>query len=423
MNAPYGGWTRRIALSGSLAAGLFAGLGPARADPAPSFAELVSRDATAPRLLESEADILRAQGLAEQARARLNPSISLLAENFAGTSSPYRGLSAVETTLQYNQPIERGGKRAARIAAGEAGVAASRARRLALRVDYAYELARAYGDAEVSELRVVLVRDEIVQANEDLRIARALVAAGKEARLRSLQAQSGVDVLAADLAFAQATRTAAFARLSAIAGAQAPYTSLAESLLQRPAPPLAAAFPDPLTSPAYRAALADRRAAELRVTAERRRTVPDITATGGIRRLERENAFAAVAGVSLPLRLYDQNRGNVAAALADVQAADARLALTRYQAQAETQATGAQVVAADARVSAAQASFATAQEAYRLAGIAYTAGKSPLSELLLARRGLGAARGVVLDALAARLQVRARLAQLSGRTILGDPIQ
>ena len=423
MTAPQGGWTRRIALPGGLFTALLAGAAPAHADPAPPFAELVARDAAAPRLLESEADIRRAQGLAEQARARLNPTVSLFAENFAGTSSPYSGLSGVETTLQYSQPIERGGKRAARIAAGQAGIEASRARRLALRVDYAYELARAYGDAEVAGLRVVLVRDEIVQANEDLRIARALVAAGKEARLRSLQAQSSVDVLAVDLAFADATRTAAFARLSAFAGADVPYTSLAESLLERPAPSLPATSPDPLTSPAYLAALADRRAAELRVTAERRRTVPDITAAGGIRRLEREDAFAAVAGVSIPLRLYDQNRGNVAAALADVQAADARLALTRYQAQAVARATGAQVVAADARVSAAQASFGTAQEAYRLAGIAYTAGKSPLSELLAARRALGAARGVVLDALAARLQVRARLAQLSGRTILGDPIQ
>jgi len=69
MTAPPGVWTRRIALSGGLFTVLLTGAAPAHADPAPPFSELVARDASAPRLLESEADIRRAEGLAEQARA------------------------------------------------------------------------------------------------------------------------------------------------------------------------------------------------------------------------------------------------------------------------------------------------------------------------------------------------------------------
>lgn len=79
--------------------------------------------------------------------------------------------------------------------------------------------------------------------------------------------------------------------------------------------------------------------------------------------------------------------------------------------------------AADARVSAAARTMATAEETYRLARIAYEAGKSPLSELLVARHGLGAARGVVADAAAARFDARAQLASLSGMAITGDPVQ
>ena len=79
--------------------------------------------------------------------------------------------------------------------------------------------------------------------------------------------------------------------------------------------------------------------------------------------------------------------------------------------------------AADARVSASKRTLGTAEETYRLARIAYEAGKSPLLELLTARHGLGVARGVVLDAAAARLEARARLARLQGTTITGEPVQ
>src|SRR3546814_8429747 len=61
----------------------------------------------------------------------------------------YRGIDRAETTLQYSQPLEIGGKRSARIAAGEAGVAASRARDRDAKIRYAYDLARAYAAAAI----------------------------------------------------------------------------------------------------------------------------------------------------------------------------------------------------------------------------------------------------------------------------------
>src|SRR5215203_5849699 len=132
------------AVSGILAATCVVALcASAQAEDAPSYAVLLRQTADAPRLSASEAEIRRAQGLSEQARARPNPSFSALTENVAG-SSPYRRFDRAETTLQYSQPIELGGKRSARIAAGEAGVLASQARDRDTRISYAYDLARAY---------------------------------------------------------------------------------------------------------------------------------------------------------------------------------------------------------------------------------------------------------------------------------------
>jgi len=396
--------------------------GTAYAQEAPPFPILLKQSEDAPRAAVIAADVARAEGLAEQARARPNPSVSVLAENIGG-GAPYSSFDAAETTLQLNQPFELGGKRTARIAAGRAGVGAAQARGLDARVAYAFDLATGYAAAEIAQRRVELAEDEVEEAEADLRVANAQVGAGKEARLRSLQAETVLQALRADLDLARANYTAALARLSALSGVTQPYTGLSGSVLALFDTPPAVGPVDPGRSTIYRTALAEREAANQRLAYERKRAIPDITGSLGVRRLEREGATALVVGVSVPLPLFDSNRGNIAAARADVAGATARAEVARTEAEAELRGAIAQAEASEARVRAAQASLATAQEGYRLARIAYEGGKSPLIELLTARHNLGAARGVVLDAQAARFATYAILARLQGRAITGDPIQ
>jgi cobalt-zinc-cadmium efflux system outer membrane protein len=143
----------------------------------------------------------------------------------------------------------------------------------------------------------------------------------------------------------------------------------------------------------------------------------------GVRRLEVDNANALVAGLSVPIPLFDRNRGNVDAAEAELRGAQARDRATLLNMQAEITASLALNEAADARVAAGERAMRTADETYRLARLGYESGKSPLIELLAARHGLGVARGIVLDAAIARLEARARLARLQGLTITGEPVQ
>jgi cobalt-zinc-cadmium efflux system outer membrane protein len=421
MNGNIGRWRLR-ARAGALAALSVVGVtgaGIAAADPAPSFAALLRQTEASPRVAILDAGVAQAEGLADQARARPNPTISVYGENFGG-SSPYGGFGRTETTLQYNHPFELGGKRASRIEAGRAGIAAARARGAEGRVAYAYELARAYAGAEIADRRIALAQDEVEEATADLKVARALVGAGKEARLRELQAETELNTLQSALEAARAGRTVAFAELSALAGVETPYTSLSESLLDRLAARPATGPIDPLASVAVRAAQAERDAVERRIVVERKRAIPDITAQVGVRRLEADNATALIAGVSLPLAIFDRNRGNIAAAEAELRGAEARAAVVRLEARAAASSAQALIESADLRAAAAEHGLATAEETYRLARIAYEAGKSPLIELLAARHGLGVARGVILDAAAARLDARAGFARLSGRTITGD---
>ncbi|MFT8108436.1 TolC family protein, partial [Salmonella enterica subsp. enterica serovar Enteritidis] len=82
----------------------------------------------------------------------------------------------------------------------------------------ATELARAYAGAEIASRRIELAEDEVEEATADLKAARALVGAGKEARLRQVQAETELNTLEADLETTRAQKVAALARLSALAG-------------------------------------------------------------------------------------------------------------------------------------------------------------------------------------------------------------
>ncbi|OMJ31551.1 metal transporter [Sphingomonas sp. Sph1(2015)] len=411
--------SRRIALAGTLAA-LCPGAGWAQI--APPFAQLLRQAREAPRIAALDADVAQARGLAEQARARPNPSINLYGENFAGDLRT-NARDQQQTTFQIDQPIELGGKRAARIAAGDAGMAVAQARSREGRVAFATELARAYAAAEIADRRIALAEDEVEEATDVLKVSRALVAAGKEARLRQVQAETELHTMESDLEVARAQRVGALARLAAMAGSPRPYTALAESLIDRMDARLASGPVDPMQSAAVKLAQAEREAAARAVTVQQRRATPDITAQLGVRQLRVANGPAIVAGVTIPLPVFDRNRGNIAAAQAELWGMEARAAATRLEAEAGTHAARAQIDAADARATAAKRTLATAEEAYRLARIAYEAGKAPLIELLSARHNLGAARGVILDADIARFDARATLARLAGLSITGEPVQ
>jgi len=392
----------------------------ANAEPAPPYLALFRQaEMAAPRLAESDANVRAAEGQALTAAVRPNPNVSLEAENIAG-SYPYNGLSRSQSTLSVSEALEIGGKRSARMAAAGAGLNASRAQREQARADFAFDLALAYVAAELAGKRLDLAKDAVSRAEEDERAARALVNAGREADLRAVQANAATAAAQADLEGAAADSTEALVRLAGIVGASQPYTGVGQSLLDMAtilkAPPVEL----PTASPAVQAAEAQRNAASQRVSVERTRAIPDVTVSLGVRRIAGENATTVVAGVGVPLPIFDNNRGGIATAAAELSAADARLNAVRLNADADWHAASSQVFAADRRLIAANGAEAAASEAYRLARIGYDAGRTPLVELLTARRNLTEAQLRGLDARATRIRAEAILARLAGRIPFGD---
>ena len=134
----------------------------------------------------------------------------------------------------------------------------------------------------------------------------------------------------------------------------------------------------------------------------------------GVRQFNGDDATALVAGLSVPLPLFNRNQGAVAAARADLSAAEARANAALLEAQGAIRSSTARVAASEARLSAANQGEEAAQEAYRLARIGYEAGKLPLVELVNARRALAEARSQSIAAAVERAGARAAQARLGG---------
>jgi cobalt-zinc-cadmium efflux system outer membrane protein len=389
----------------------------ALAETAPTFQALLKQaQASAPRLSLGAAETRAAQGLAVQAAARSNPTVGLVVENAAG-SGPYKAFDSAETTLSIEQPLELGGKRAARVSAAQADVAAAQARGAQGQVDFARDLALAYANVEAAQQRLAIAKDSVDLAQADAKTARLLVDNGKEAQVRAIQAEAGLASARADLGAIQAEAEGALARLSALTGSSESYTAVAGGLLDIvPDAPSS----EPTFSPAIAAARAERDAAQRRIAVERSRRAPDVAVSFGVRRLRGDDATAAVFGLSAPLPLFDRNRGAVAAATANAQAAQARLAMVQAEQDGERRAASSQVAASGQTLEASRQAEAAASEAYRLARMGYDAGRLPLSEVLVARRDLIAARGRAVDTKLARVKAFADLARAQGRMPFGD---
>jgi cobalt-zinc-cadmium efflux system outer membrane protein len=404
-------WPLRAALASAACGALY---GVAAAQTAPSL-ETLLKDVAVPRLAVGEAETRAAEGRAAQASARPNPTLDLQVENIGG-DGPYRDFQSAETTLSVGQTLELGGKRGARIATARAELDTARSRASLGRVAYARDLTVAYATAEATGEHLVVAREGNDLAQADARAARLLVDNGKEAELRALQANAAASAAQAEASRAEAEAGAALARLAALIGGERTFTAVTPGPLDRAWRGAASTG----WAPTVAVAAAEQRVATRKLDLERRRATPDLSVSFGVRRLNGDDATAAVAGFSLPLPLFDRNRGAVKSAQADADAARARLLMAQADAVADRRSAEGDATAAERSAGAAREGEAAAREAYRLARLGYEAGKLPLIELLSARRDLVAARQRHIEARLTRAKALADLAQANGQIAFGE---
>ncbi len=264
----------------------------------------------APLLKANEAAIAAARAGRVQADVRPNPSVIVEAENLVG-SGPYNVLGQAEITGTYSQPIERGGKRAARVALAERDIGVAQASARVVRLELAATVERAFID--------VLIADEVVKIAD----YRLFVEQGIERealrRVRGYKDPLFVETrAAARVAQARIDGDQARAKARSARNALASFWAVSGDGLEVKGEFFGATTVSPkLAGADLELAEAETARAGAAVKVEQTRRVQDYTVSGGARYLRGTSDVALVAGVTIPLGRFDRNQGNIERAQAE----------------------------------------------------------------------------------------------------------
>jgi outer membrane protein, heavy metal efflux system len=344
-----------------------------------------------------------------QGRARPNPELSLLLED---TRSATR-----TTTLQLSQPIETGGKRAARIEAAERGRDIASAELAARRAELRAVVVLAFRDVLVAQERIALADDATALAARAVDAASKRVLAGKVSPVEETRARVAESAVRLESVQAQAQWRSARLRLAALWGQSTPRFERADgTAAEPPALPIREAIEArAAASPQLRRAQLEVQRRRALAEVERARGVPDLTLSVGVKRDRELGRNQAVIGLALPLPVFDNNRGNLLEALRREDKARDELAATRTRLVSEALQAREQLGAARAEAQALQDDILPgAQSAYQASAKGFELGKFGFLDVLDAQRTLFQARAQHLNALAQAHRAAAEIDKLLG---------
>jgi cobalt-zinc-cadmium efflux system outer membrane protein len=373
---------------------------------APVAGEIALADAIAAALRSSPAlgavayEVRSREALAIQAAARPNPDLAVEVEDFAGSGSR-DGFDSAETTLSLAQLIELGGDRSRRMRVAELDTALAswdfEADRLAVLSDAAKTFVVLLAVQERQALAAELER----LAGETLRSVSSTVRAGAVSPVEEQRASVNLERVQLDLVREARALEVARAQLAATWGDPTPQFTRALGALDAlpPTPDLArleAAVSDSPELARWNAEIAQREAA---LALERARRIPDVTVSLGGRYYSDGDDGGLVAGASVPLPLFDRNRGGVLDARHRVARARAEQRLADVSVRAALRARYQELLAAGEEVAALRDRIIPhAERVFLETRRGYATGLFRHVEVLDAQRTLFDARRELLDA-------------------------
>lgn len=387
---------------------------PPRSGPLPaslSLSQAVEEaEARSPLIVAAQADVAAAEARVLQSGYRNNPELSFELEDVAGTGR-LRGLRSAQATLAINQRLDLSGRRSARVEAARASFAVQQVRLAVARAELLQSVREQFARSVAARERLAQAAETVERAGGLARAARILVDAGRDPPLRALRAQAALTQAQADRSIAEAEELTARTTLASLFGVSTPVGTVVGDVLD-----LKPVNINPQDSLDVRLADAERVAAEaeLRQQLVERRLDPAVGV--GVRHVRESGDFGLVAGVSMPLRVFDQNQGNIEAARRSLVAAEARRASALASTTARARNAIANVESARRRVAALEsAGLREASEVLRLAQRAYAEGRATLLELLDAQNAYTTARTALTEARLSLALATAELGRFSAR--------
>ena len=299
-----------------------------------------------PLAAAAQARVRAAQGSRTTARSFGNPMLSYDVENapFPGGSSP--PAMPRETMATATLPLASLVQRFPRARSADAGVRAAEADARAARQQLALDASRAFFRTALAQVSVSAARDLTAWLDSVVAYNRHRVEEGVTAEADLIRAELERDRAATDATLQEADLARARAELATFLDRRA--SSGADIVIAIDDAPLAMPAPDePLpvspsqsglsTNVALRpdvlAARERLSAAGAAVTTERRMIIRELGATFGAKRAA--GTTSMIAGVSMPLPVFDTNRGEIARATAERDAAALELTARERAASAE----------------------------------------------------------------------------------------
>lgn len=363
-----------------------------------------------PALSAARHELDASDGALHQAGALPNPTLNASVED---THSASRN-----TVATLDLPIELGGKRAARLNASERARALAAAELRSAHAQLRAAVAQAFFGVLVAQERARLSAESATLAERGADVVARRVAAGKVSAVDETRAR--VDQADAALEAAEAESELLMARqaLAALWGDAVPTFGAASgeigALPVRPsATALAAELDAAPTLVAGRLETERRRAL---VDVERSKQYPDLTVSVGAKRDNEIGRTQAVIGLSIPLPLFDRNRGATLEAASRADKAFDEHQLARHRLLTELQHAAGQLALASASARTLQTRvLPAATQAYDATVKGFEAGKFAFADVLDAQRALLHARARHLNTLAAAHQAAASIDRLLGR--------
>ena len=276
-----------------------------------------------PELSALQLEFNKAQARTFQTSRLPNPELSVDVENFGG-SGELRQSDAIETTVMISQPFLLGGKRSKQQKVNILEEELSKWDLRALRLKIINEVHKAFIDVIGSQEFVKLNRELVTIEEEVYRSVKERVLAGKVSPIEEIKAKANLAAERIVLERAERSLLSAGRRLSALWGDFKPsfnavsgditvlqelpdFSTLTTKITQNPD---LARWPFEL----------EKRKASLAL--EKSRRISDVEIGVGWRDFNESDDHAFLVGISIPLPLFNRNRGSIREALYDVSKAE-----------------------------------------------------------------------------------------------------
>ena len=369
-----------------------------------------------PLLIAHAWEMRSAEAHRTQQGAFPNPGLEVEVADIGGTGDRAR-LDAAETTVLIEQELEIPGKRSSRKRAASMEVDLAGWDYEAARLDLITDVTRRFVATLAAQERLRLANEIVLVQEKTLATVGMRVDAGKDPPIEKTRAS--VSLSAARIGLGQAERDLQSARhrLAETWGAWNPLFERVEGDLGKvmSPPSLASLIALVEQNPDIARWRAEKAYREARIDMEASAAIPNPTLFGGYKHFHVEDGHAYILGLSIPLPLFDRNRGALS---------EAKYNLARSEAENRAAEAGAHAALAAAYHEITE-TFSTvgtlrteilpgAEEAFHITLEGYRDGKFPYLMVLDAQRTLFEAMGSYTAALEAYHISRAELERLIG---------